>query len=362
MRRNLCKVLVCLALVLAALTAAHARDHTFIRVNVDPQQASLFKAQEPLRGTGNASSSLLPSLVDSDATFEPASARVPRLSGSRAHYSSPRPIVKCKGPVCPLPVPVCAPPPPPCKLPRRMCGQFELATQVFFARTKGTVRYPAVVLGFPATEIDLNNDLGFPEHATVLEYSARYQFRPNWAFFYSIMPFDETSNKTIENSIYFGGQFIPTGCFTANKWQFVYQRVGMLYSPIQTCSSSLSITGGWLYNDSRVSVNSAVCGGTGNQADRTRNMVVTGVELQKCIKTMCNQATFSCDDQISLGWGDGSFMLDLQVGFRFTVPMNCGRWGYAKGGYRLLQFNESRDDLKLDFSLEGGFVEAGLIF
>jgi hypothetical protein len=243
-----------------------------------------------------------------------------------------------------------------------MCGQFELATQVFFARTKGTVKYPAAVLGFPATEIDLNNDLGFDEHATVLEYSARYQFRPNWAFFYSIMPFEQRSNKTIENTIYFGNWFIPAGCFSANKWEFIYQRVGMSYSPIQTCSSSLSITAGWLYNDSRVRVDSSVCGGVGNQVDRTRNMVVTGVELQKCIKTMCNQATLSCDDQITLGWGDGSFMLDLQVGLRFTVPMNCGRWGYAKGGYRLLQFNENRDDLRLDFSLEGGFVEAGLIF
>jgi hypothetical protein len=44
------------------------------------------------------------------------------------------------------------------------------------------------------------------------------------------------------------------------------------------------------------------------------------------------------------------------------VPMNCGRWGFARGGYRLINFTENRNDLRLDIGLEGGFVEGGLIF
>ena len=39
---------------------------------------------------------------------------------------------------------------------------------------------------------------------------------------------------------------------------------------------------------------------------------------------------------------------------QFSVPMNSGRWGYAKGGYRFINFKEDRTDLRLDTYLEGG--------
>jgi hypothetical protein len=47
---------------------------------------------------------------------------------------------------------------------------------------------------------------------------------------------------------------------------------------------------------------------------------------------------------------------------RFSVPLNSGRWGFVRGGYRLLNFYENRTDLKMDVNMEGGFAEAGLIF
>jgi hypothetical protein len=70
----------------------------------------------------------------------------------------------------------------------------------------------------------------------------------------------------------------------------------------------------------------------------------------------------SCDNRIGLAFLDGTFGYDLQAGFRFSVPMNCGRWGFARGGYRLIQFQEDRDDLRMDHTLEGWFGELGLIF
>ncbi len=39
-----------------------------------------------------------------------------------------------------------------------------------------------------------------------------------------------------------------------------------------------------------------------------------------------------------------------------------GSLGYAKGGYMYINFQEDRNDLRLDTTLEGAFVEAGLIF
>ena len=225
------------------------------------------------------------------------------------------------------------------------------------------MRWPAQVLGIPATEADLNDDLGIPSHQTLLEYSAYYQFRPTWAVFYSVMPISLEGTTVPNRTIYFGQIPIPAFIPVNTKWDFLYQRVGLLYQPILTCSASVSIYSSWLFNDQRLKVNNTVCPLSGCTAlDRTRNMVMSGINVQKCIRTMCNGGTFSCDNRIGLGYLDGTFALDLQAGFRFSVPMNCGRWGFARGGYRLINFTENRTDLRLDIGLEGGFVEGGLIF
>ncbi len=91
-------------------------------------------------------------------------------------------------------------------------------------------------------------------------------------------------------------------------------------------------------------------------------MVNTGAEFQRCLRTLPNGATLACDNKAEVIWLDGTIGVDVQAGMRFSVPLGAGRWGYAKGGYRFLNFNESRDDLKLDSSFEGGFVEGGVIF
>ena len=228
-------------------------------------------------------------------------------------------------------------------------GQFELSTQVFFARTKGTVRWPAQVLGLPATEMDLNDDLGIPSHQVLLEYSAAFQFRPHWAVFYSVMPIRLEGSTTAKRNLYFGSFLIPFGTPLNTKWDFLYQRVGLLYQPIVSCSAIVSIYNVWLFNDQKLQVADNVCPVIPcTTVDRTRNMVMSGIEIQKCIRTLCNGGTLSCDNRVGVGWLDGTFALDVQAGFRFSVPMNCGRWGFARGGYRLLNFTENRNDLRMD--------------
>ncbi|MEW6406167.1 MAG: hypothetical protein AB1649_30650, partial [Chloroflexota bacterium] len=88
----------------------------------------------------------------------------------------------------------------------------------------------------------------------------------------------------------------------------------------------------------------------------------SGVDLKKCIRTMCNGGTLSCDSRAGISYLDGAIGLDVQAALRYSVPMNCGRWGYVRGGYRYLSINEDRDDLKTETNLQGGFVEFGLIF
>jgi len=287
--------------------------------------------------------------------------------GNRGSLCSPtglcRPITKCKPATAPQ---VCLSTPPPksgCTLPARRCGQWEAAVQVLFARVKGTTRWVGPWTGLPASDIDYNDDLGVSAHQVFLEYSARYQFRPTWGVFYSAMPIHLEGSKILERTLYFGPYTLPIGASTHTTWDFFYQKVGILYQPILTCNASVSLFGGWVFNDQKVKIDSpTVCGGGCSAVSRTRNMVTTGMDMQKCLKTNCNGSTLSCDNKVWLSFLDDTFIVDVEAGVRYSVPMGPGRWGYGKVGYRYLSFQESRNDVRMDTVLEGGFAEAGIIF
>lgn len=254
-------------------------------------------------------------------------------------------------------------PKPGCILPRRMLGQWELGVQVFFARVQGTVKHTGYAGGIiPASEIDLNDDLGVPSNGVFLEYSARYQFAPHWAVYYSIMPIELEGNQTLERDLFYGQLWLPAGTRVHTSWDLTYQRLGLLYQPIVNCNAVVSIFGGWTYSDQSTQVFNYVCHGHCSTVTRTRNMVNSGIEIQKCLLTKCGGSTFSCDNRVGFNYLDGTFGLDVSVGVRLSVPMGGYRWGYARGGYRYLTLNENRNDLTLDATLSGGFVEAGLIF
>ena len=352
MRRCPFTVVVCLFFFIVSCQAFASQSDDTINVVINPLAEKTDSFVTPnLWGTAAPLSS-------EPLSFMQASAK--RRAGLSSHRSVQltKPIVKCKAPVCPIPQP-CG---PTCILPKRMAGQWQLAIQVFFVRVKGTVRSPATVAGFPATDVDFNDDLGLPSHQTLLEYSGWYQFRPSWALYYSIMPIHLEGTQVTNRDLYFGQLFFPAGTLLHTNWDFTYQKVGLLYQPIFNCNASVSIYNSWVFNDQKLDVSSSLCAGHCNRVDRTRNMVMSELEVQKCIRTLCNGGTLSCDNRVGIGYLDGTFALDLQVGLQFSVPMNAGRWGYAKGGYRFVNFKEDRNDLRLDTYLEGGFVEAGLIF
>jgi hypothetical protein len=244
-----------------------------------------------------------------------------------------------------------------------LAGQWELSIQTFFARVGGTVRYPATVLGIQASTISIDDELGLDDNHVLLEYSGKCQFRPNWAFLYSIMPIQLDATRIAENTLYIGHMVIPAGSRITTNWDFVYQKVGILYQPIFNCSAVVSIRAGWLFNDQKLQIGGGACAfNSCSRVDRTRNMVFSGIEVEKCIRTMCNGGTLSCDNLCDIGYLDGTFVVDAQAGMRYSVPLNCSRWGYVKGGYRYLSFQEDRDDLRWDTNLQGWFAEAGLIF
>ncbi len=349
MRRYPRMLLVCFVLFITTTYGAAAKEADFVNVVIDPQFQS---------STGIST----PSFKLEAPQYKPASATFPRMPIPTPPRIGGKPIVKC-APAAPVCQPaVCMPQRPCCILPIRRPGQFELATQVFWARLSGTVRWPAMAGGLPTTELDPAGDLGLPRNNTFLEYSGKYQFRPTWALYYSIMPIYMEGTANLPKTVYYGNWVFPAGTRVNTKWDYLYQRVGLMYQPIVTTSLQVGIFGSWMYNDQRFQVKSYVCGGTGATVNRTRNMVMSGIELQKCIRTLPNGATLSADHRVGLGFLDNTFGLDAQLSLRFSVPMGPGRFGYARGGYRVLNLSEDRNDLRLDASLEGGFAELGIIF
>jgi hypothetical protein len=243
-----------------------------------------------------------------------------------------------------------------------MVGQCELQAQCFFANIGGTVRWPAAVFGVPTTEASLTTDLGLPSAIVLQEYTARFQFHTNWAAHYSIMTFDQNASHYPEQTIYFGGWPYSAFTMTRTKWDFVYQRVGLLYQPIVTPTAIVSVFTYWTFNDQKIALRNSGCANYCSSLDRRRQMVMSGIEIQRCIRTLPNGATLACDNRAGIGYLDDANVVDLQTGLQFMAPMNANRWGYLKGGYRSINFRETRNDLHLDARFQGWFGEMGLIF
>lgn len=349
MRRSPFTLLVCILFLLAFSYTSALSNDKFIKVIVDPYIPTIENVP-PIHG-----SAAVGNIPVHKPVFKRASARrsVRRVRPPRGGYA--KPIVKCRPNICP-PRPSASPCGPiPCILPKRNWGQWEISAQVFYARARGKVRWATGQPAFLHPTLDFNDDLGLPGHKWLMEYSARYQFRPHWSCFYSIMPIE--LEQTYQHPS-FPGQLFRT------KWEYLYQRVGLTYQPIVTCNASVSLFGTWTFNEQKLTMNAGSHCPTSQATtvSRTRHMVMAGIEAQKCIRTLCNGATLSCDNRAGIGFLDDTLALDVQTGFRFSVPMGCGRWGYVRGGYRLLEFSEDRSDLRLDTTLEGGFAELGLIF
>ncbi len=333
MGRVLSNIFVCISFCLACCAGAAAQDRDFIRVVIDPNYSPAYTY-----ATGSGS----PRLPDGYALARHR-ARSPRMD--TCHGSCPLPvntgIRKVQPPVPQYGFGSCMPPMPvelPCILPRRQCGQTELEAQIFYARLSGRLGKSHSFIPGGTVEADFNLDMRIPDRAWVQEYSARCQFQPHWGVLYSIM--------------------------LVRELNLTYQRVGLIYDAVSICNAKLSVFGAWLFNEQRLSyVHDPVCGSSRRVVvDPTRHMVQAGVELQRCIKTLCSGATISCDNRVGLGFLDNTFNLDVQAGFRFNVPLGGQRWGYVRGGYRLVEFSQHRRDLTLDTHLEGGFGELGIIF
>jgi len=255
-----------------------------------------------------------------------------------------------------------------CILPIPRPKGWEVSGEAFFARTKGKIRagmgYGGYFFagGLPP-EVDLNADLGIPDHNVVATISAVYRFRPRWSLRYSIMPMTVNGSGQTDN-LFFGGQFFFGFQNSRVKWEHLYQRMGIVYDPIRSYSSRVSVFGEYVRIDDRVSSLSSFSQNFGSTtADNDMNMAMAGLEFEKCMKTgrICN--TFSIECRAGVAFGDDGIGSDITTNLKYSIPLNNGRWGYVKGGYRFLTYKKKFSEVKsFDLAMDGAILQMGLVF
>ena len=303
------------------------------------------------------------------------SAPPPRRFAYRpANPQAPMPvgITKVKAPQ------VCAVEPwaAPCILPQPQMRQWEMGLQVLWARTRGTIAWPRYSTWWGGwtgwtNEIDLNDILGLPGHSTLWEFKAKYQFRPNWAIRYSVIAAQLSGGQGSWwnwggwQQLQFGPILLTTGQPYQTKWTHAYHRLGLVYDAIKTCSTVVSVFADWAYHEDRIELNCQWCTGFGWYGaifSKSSSMALVGLEYQRCLQTSFNGGTWSCDYKAGFMFLDDAHGWDVSAGLRYSIPLNCGRSGYTKGGYRLIDFKKSQQDLLFNNAIEGGFLEFGFIF
>ncbi|HTY25419.1 MAG TPA: hypothetical protein VMC85_19975 [Desulfomonilaceae bacterium] len=283
--------------------------------------------------------------------------------GPSAVYMYPLPpIMKVKPELCGV-FPVTAG----CILPSPVMGQWEVSAQAFFAHVRGTMQWPRNswwMTGFGwGNNVGFTDNLQLPAHQTVGDFSISYQFRPNWSFRYSILSAELNGGGWPQDQFWFGWQLFSFGQSLQSKWTHYYSRLSLVYDAIHNCKAKVSVFAGWVHTDDKVTLNCSTCGFLASPTfSKNGDSMMVGLELQRCVRTFANGGTFSTDCKGAAIFIDDVEGWDAEAAGRYSVPLNCGRWGYVKGGYRLIDIKKSQSEFIFNHALEGGFVEFGLIF
>jgi hypothetical protein len=259
---------------------------------------------------------------------------------------------------------------PDCILPQTQPGQWEMSAQIFYGRIHGQLtwpRYSIYTAWYNNVDVDLNDALGVPKHQAFVQFSAKYQFRPNWAVRYSVLgaELNGSTGWNYNNAgylQYFGNIPLYTGNPIQSQWQHTYQRLGLIYDAVKTCKSTVSVFADWVHTDDKMNVNCAWCGYYTNTFSKGGDSAIVGLEYQQCLKTAANGGALSLDLKGGAIFLDDVEGADIQAGARYSIPLNCGRSGYVKGGYRYVELKKTQYDFVFNNAIDGGFLEFGFIF
>ncbi len=279
----------------------------------------------------------------------------------------PQPIVKCRPPIgLQQGAQAFMTQTPGYLLPAIKQRGWELDAQALFARAKGKATYWNNNYGYYWTyqpEVDFNSAMGIPDHAVIGTFTAKYKFQPRWSVSYSIMPTAIDGGGGGSNAFQFGNLNYNSGQTLKAKWERLYQRIGLVYDPIQTPTSRIGIFADYVRLNEKVSLFQTGSGTGGSVLDNDLNMGMAGIELEKLLKVTRFSNILSLECKAGVAFGDDAVGSDLSTGLKYSVALNNGRSGFLKGGYRYLTYKKKYSDAKMiDTAMDGGFVQMGFIF
>lgn len=343
--RNLITVLVCMVFI-ASVIATNAYALTFKHATFAQQQEDLYAPKSPVpQQFAKAGPLAMPQARSiykvrprRIAKVRPAYGRFNPATAYQVKRRCILPIIRPKG--------------------------WEMNAEAFFARMKGKVRYArgnTSAYYRNSYDVDLNDDLGVPEHGVIPEFTATYRFRRNWALRYSIMPMMVENTSSPNRSFVFGSNNFTNIQNGKVKWERLLQHLGIVYDAVKTHKSRVSIFTDFVrINDKLSYINLGCCGDTW---DEDMNMAMVGLEFEKCLRTGRRRNTLSLVCKAGVAFLDEAVGADVMTGLKYSIPMNKGRWGYVKGGYRFATYKKGYSEVKLlDTAMEGASIQMGFIF
>ncbi len=259
-------------------------------------------------------------------------------------------------------------------LPTPPVGRWEVSGGVLFARLRGEIAWPRYAwagayagYGTGTNAADFTDGLQLPGHLAVPTWSIKYVFHRNWAVRYSGLGFDANGGGQPTAYFIFGPSQQNYGAYgygtsIQTEYQHAYHRVGLLYDAVKNYRSSVRVFADWVHTEDKITVISSTFSGQNSVFSKGTDAAIAGLELQRLMKTALNGAILSCDFKAGGIFLDDVEGWDAQAGAQYAIPLNSGRSGYVKAGYRLAQLKKAQNDFLLKDALEGGFMEFGFIF
>ncbi len=259
-------------------------------------------------------------------------------------------------------------------LPAPPVGRWEVSAGVLFASLRGKIAWPRYAwagayagYGTGTNAADFTDGLQLPGHLAVPTWSIKYAFRQNWAVRYSGLAFDANGGGQPTAYFVFGPSQQNYGSYGYGtsiqaEYQHAYHRVGLLYDAVKNYRSTVGVFADWVHAEDKITVISSTFSGQNSVFSKGTDAAIAGLEFQRLMKTTSNGAILSCDFKAGGIFLDDVEGWDAQAGAQYAIPLNSGRSGYVKAGYRLAQLKKAQNDFLLKDALEGGFMEFGFIF
>jgi hypothetical protein len=253
---------------------------------------------------------------------------------------------------------------PDCCLPTPAKGQFVLGPKAWFPRIQGEARRGFESPTNPTLQsnvVNFDDHLGFKKTGNVLwSIEAMYQLRPRWAIRYSFMPLSMEATGTPAGPFTFAGQTFATGTQLHSKWDRFEHRAGVVFNLSRTPSSQTSVFADWMNIQDTLAINSVGLGAPATMDD-TKNVAILGLEFDRCLKNYRGN-TLALNGKGGIAFLNDSIGYEAEAALSYLIPVRTGRFGFVKAGYQYAQLKKDRPARMFGTTMDGPFVQLGLLF